>query len=88
MNERVLQLLQDTFVDRDFLAPYRELRLLALIAALIANQLREQSGQRGERQHEQFLGVLQQIVDEFADEQAILLGGAPQGGDFSSRARK
>ena len=43
VNERVLQLLQDALVDRDFLATDREFRLLALIAALIANQLGEQS---------------------------------------------
>ena len=80
VNERILQLLEDALVDRDFLAADREDRLFALVAAQVPNDLEQQGTDRGQRQHEQLLRVFQQLIDQLCHQQAILVRAAAQSG--------
>jgi len=79
MNERVLHLLEDAFVDFDFTAANHEIDGFSLLAAEVADEFREQVRERGERKHDELLRIEQQVVDAAEDVVAILRGGFGHG---------
>ncbi len=83
VHQRILHLLEDAPVDFDLAAQQREFHVLALIARQIAHQFREQAADRGHWQHQQLLGIGQQLVDELAHRGLVALGGMPERTDLA-----
>ena len=83
VNERVLHLLEYALVNLHLLAMDHQVSLLALIAAEVAHQFREERSQGDQRQHEQFFRVLHQIVHQLANDQAVLLRRPAKRRDFA-----
>ncbi len=77
-----LELFEDALVDFHVLAAQNQIGFLALVATQIANDLVQKRAERRERQHQQLLGVLQQVIDELADGQMVLICRTPQSDDF------
>ncbi len=78
VDQRILHFLEDALVDLHVLAADHELGLLALVAGEVAHHFRQQRAERGERQHQQLLGVLQEIIHQLADDELVPLGVAAQ----------
>ena len=75
MDERVFHLFEDALVDLGFAAAKDDFGFLALFPAKIADDFRQDVQRGRERQHQQALRVVEEIVHHAADVVVVLLRG-------------